>query len=96
MTLRWTGSDVPPPGVVSTGVARYEVYHSINGAPARRFLTTTQHSTKVTLQRGKRYTFYTLAIDNAGNRELAPKRPDATLRLRVLHTSRSKSRHVRR
>ena len=96
VTLRWAGSDVPPPGVVSTGVAKYEVYHSINGAPARRFLTTTQRSTKVTLQRGKKYTFYTLAIDNAGNRELAPKRPDATLRLRVLHTSRSKSRHTRR
>ncbi len=96
VTLRWNGSDVPPPGVVSTGVAKFEVYRSINGAQARRFLTTTQHSTKVKLQRGKKYTFYTLAIDNGGNRELAPKHPDATLRLRVLHTVRSKSRHGRR
>jgi hypothetical protein len=28
------------------------------------------------LRRGGRYAFYTIAIDRAGNREPAPKRPD--------------------
>jgi serine protease len=31
----------------------------------------------VTLRRGARYAFYTVAVDHAGNRERAPKRPDA-------------------
>jgi serine protease len=92
ITLRWTASDVPPPGVVSSGVAKFEVYHSVNGGVPHRFLTTTKHSTTVKLTRGKRYTFYTLAIDNAGNREAAPKRPDASLRLKVIAPSSSSRR----
>lgn len=83
ITLRWTGSDVPPPGVVSSGIARFEVYHVVNGAVAHRFLSTTRRSVKVTVRRGQRYAFYTLAIDHAGNHETPPPHPDARVRLSV-------------
>ncbi len=88
ITLRWTASDVPPPGVLSSGVAKFEVYHSVNGAPATRFLVTRKHSVTVKVARGKRYTFFTVAIDNAGNHEVMPKHPDASLRLKVIGAAR--------
>ncbi len=91
--LRWTGSDVPPPGVFSSGIARFEVYHSVNGGIAHRFLTTTRHSATVTVHPGQRYAFYTLAIDHSGNHELAPAHPDARVRLTV---SRTRARSHRR
>jgi hypothetical protein len=36
----------------------------------------------VTLRRGGRYRFYTVAIDHAGNREPAPKQADARVQRR--------------
>jgi subtilisin family serine protease len=80
-TLRWTGSDPAPPGVAASGVARYEVWRSANGRPARRIATTAARRLAVRGRRGSRYTFFTVAIDRAGNREPRPAHPDAAVRV---------------
>ncbi len=76
ITVRWTGADPAPPGVRSSGISRYELWRSTAGAKFRRLLSTTGTSRPVTLRRGERYRFYTVAIDHAGNREAAPAAAD--------------------
>jgi serine protease len=77
--VRWSGSDKAPAGVRSSGISRYELWRSTDGGRFRRLLKTTGTSRRVTLSAGARYAFYTVAIDHAGNRERAPKRPDAVI-----------------
>jgi subtilisin family serine protease len=80
-TLRWTGFDTAPAGVVASGIARFEVWRSTNGRPPRRIATTTARQLVVRGRPGSRYTFFTVAIDRAGNREPRPGHPDATVRV---------------
>ncbi len=80
-TLRWSGRDPAPPGVRSSGVSRYEIWRSVDGRAARRFRTTRRNSLRLQGRRGSRYAFFTVAIDRAGNREPAPSRPDARVRV---------------
>ncbi len=82
LTVRWRGRDVPRRNVALSGIARYELWRSTDGRRARRLLTTTRTSRRVTVRRGARYGFFTVAIDKAGNREPKPKRPDARLTVR--------------
>jgi serine protease len=77
ITVRWSATDAAPAGVRASGVSRYELWRSTDGGRFRRLLTTRRTSRQVTLRRGGRYAFYTVAIDHAGNRERAPKRADA-------------------
>jgi hypothetical protein len=84
VTLRWKGSDVGPRGVRRAGVARYELWRSRSGGPYRRVVVTRRTTRTLPLVRGRLYRFYTVAIDAAGNREAAPKRPDVSLRLKRL------------
>jgi serine protease len=77
ITVRWTGSDPAPPGVRSSGVSRFELWRSTDGSKFRRLLSTSRTSRRVTLRRGGRYRFYTVAVDHAGNREAAPAGADA-------------------
>ena len=77
ITVRWTGADKGPPGVRVSGISRFELWRSIDGGRFRRLYSTPRTARRVTLRRGVRYAFYTVAIDHAGNREHAPKRPDA-------------------
>jgi serine protease len=79
ITVRWSGADKAPAGVRASGVSRFELWRSTNGRRFRRLLSTRRTSRRVTLRRGSRYAFYTVAIDHAGNREPAPKRPDARI-----------------
>jgi subtilisin family serine protease len=79
LTVRWTGADATPAGVRASGIARFELWRSTNGRPFRRLYSTTRRARRVTLRRGSRYAFYTVAIDHAGNREPAPQRPDARI-----------------
>jgi subtilisin family serine protease len=79
ITLRWTGSDPAPHGVRSSGISRYELWRSTDGARSRKLLSTASTSRRVTLRRGGRYRFYTVAVDHAGNREAAPKRADVAV-----------------
>ena len=77
ITVRWKGADTSPAGVRASGISRYELWRSTDGGRFRRLYTTTRTSRRVTLRRGARSAFYTVAIDHAGNRERAPKQPDA-------------------
>jgi subtilisin family serine protease len=77
LLVRWTSSDPAPPGVRSAGVARVELWRSIDGGPYRRVADTAAGAHRVRLPAGHRYAFYTVAVDGAHNRERAPSRPDA-------------------
>jgi serine protease len=79
--LRWRGEDDAVAGVVASGVARYEVWRSASGRKARKIATTPAHSMRLRGQHGTLYRFFTIAIDNAGNRELPPAKADASVRV---------------
>ena len=79
--LRWSGTDTAPPGVTASGIARYEVWRGTGRRRAVRIATTTATSRRVRLRRGRRYRFFTIAVDRAGNHEAAPATPDATVRV---------------
>jgi subtilisin family serine protease len=76
ITVRWTGADPAPAGVRSSGISRYELWRSTDGARFRKLLSTRGTSARLPLRRGGRYRFYTVAVDHAGNREAAPARAD--------------------
>ena len=79
ITVRWTAADRAPAGVRASGIARYELWRATDGGRFKRLYTTTRTSRRVTLRRGGRYRFYSVAIDHAGNREPAPKQADARI-----------------
>jgi len=82
ITLRLSGSDSSPAGVVASGIARFEIWRSLNGGKPRKLRTTTARTVRVAAHHGARYAFYSIAVDKAGNREHAPGRADARFRLR--------------
>jgi serine protease len=82
ITMRWSVADKAPPGVRASGVARFELWRATDGGPFKRLFSSTRTSRQVTLRRGGRYRFYTVAIDHAGNREPAPKQADARVQRR--------------
>ena len=82
ITVRWSAADKAPPGVRASGVARFELWRATDGGRFKRLYSTTRTSRRVTLRRGGRYRFYTVAIDHAGNREPAPKQADARVQRR--------------
>jgi serine protease len=79
VTLRWTGADSGPPGVAVSGVARYEVWRSVDGAAWRRLARAGRRQVRLRarLVPGARNAFATVAVDAAGNRERLPAHPDA-------------------
>jgi subtilisin family serine protease len=81
ITLRLSGTDPAPPEVTSSGIARFEVWRSVNGHHARRLLTTTKHTLRLRARHHVRYAFYSVAVDRAGNHEAAPGRADARFSL---------------
>jgi serine protease len=79
ITVRWSAADKAPAGVRASGIARFELWRATDGGPFKRLYSTTRTARQVTLRRGGRYRFYTVAIDHAGNREPAPKQADAAI-----------------
>jgi serine protease len=79
ITVRWTAADRGPAGVRSSGIARFELWRATDGGRFKRLYSTTRTARRVTLRRGGRYRFYTVAIDHAGNREPAPEQADARI-----------------
>lgn len=79
--LRWSGSDPAPPGLAPTGIARFEVWRSLDDLPAKRIAVTPKRRLVVRGTPRHTYAFFTRAIDNAGNRERRPPRPDARTRV---------------
>jgi hypothetical protein len=67
--------------VAASGIARYEVWRQAGHAKPRKIKTTTKSSLRLRGMRGRRYAFFTIAIDHAGNREAPPSRADARVRL---------------
>ena len=66
---------------MASGVARYELWRSTPGHKARKIATTRAHTKRLRGKRGSLYRFFTIAIDNAGNRELPPAKADASVRV---------------
>ena len=81
VTLRWTVRDAAPARLVPSGLDTIEVWRSANGRRARRVARTRKSSVRLKVARGSRYDFFTIAVDRAGNREVAPSRADARVRV---------------
>jgi serine protease len=67
--VRWSGQDQTRPELISSGIARYEVYVRTNGGWPRLIVRTTHHSLTFRGRDGFRYVFFCVAVDRAGNRE---------------------------
>jgi subtilisin family serine protease len=80
VTVRLRGRDPAPAGLVASGVARYEVYARRNTGRLRRVARTSRTVVRLRVAPG-RYRYHSRAVDRAGNREGAPKRPDVSLRV---------------
>ena len=92
--LRWRGEDDAVAGVVASGVARYELWRSRPGRKARKIATTRAHSKRLRGKRGSLYRFFTIAVDNAGNRELPPAKADASVRVARRYSRRADPRRA--
>jgi serine protease len=64
----------------TSGVKRVLVFASANRGAYHRVGKTTKSKLRFNAKRGRHYRFYSIAIDNAGNREAAPATPDKTLK----------------
>jgi hypothetical protein len=72
--VSWSGSDNPG----GSGLANYSVYVSDNGGAFTPLLTsTTLTATTFAGVNGHTYTFYSVAVDNVGNRQATPAGPQA-------------------
>ncbi len=72
--VRWSGHDEKIPGLVASGIARYEVYVKAGRGRVRRIASTTRHRLRFHGRRGLRYVFTVVAVDRAGNRQRHPTR----------------------
>ena len=66
----------------SSGLKSVAVFASANGGPYHRIAKTAKSRVRFRAKSGRRYRFFSVAVDKAGNREAAPEQPDAKLRLR--------------
>ena len=73
LTLRWRGGDQPRAGRRSSpGVARFELWRALDGRTPRKLLSTTKRIDHGRCAARRTATsFFTIAVDKAGNRELA-------------------------
>jgi len=72
--VRWGGTDN------NSGIAVYDVYVSVNGAPAMLWKESTWRKADIyTGELNNTYAFYSVATDYIGNRELPPSGYDATI-----------------
>jgi serine protease len=79
--LRWKGADDAVAGVVASGIDHFEVWRQVPGHAARKIRTTRAHTYRLRGLRGRLYRFYTIAVDQAGNREAPPAKADASVRV---------------
>ena len=74
-TLSWVGNDESG----GSGIARYDIYASVDGGDFFTLIAnTTTTSAGLTGERGHTYAFYSVATDNVGHRELPPTIADTT------------------
>lgn len=80
VTLRWSGTDRPPRGVVSSGIDHFDVFVARDGGRRHLIARSKRRSLRLRLKSGSRYAFFTEAVDRAHNRERQPSRADAHVR----------------
>lgn len=68
--------------LLASGVKQVLVFASANGGRYHQIAKTTKAKVRFRGKPGRRYRFYSIAVDNAGNREAAPSVPDARARLK--------------
>jgi len=68
--------------IPSSGLKSVAVFASANGGAYHRIAKTGKSHIRFRAKIGRRYRFFSIALDEAGNREAAPGQPDAKLRLR--------------
>jgi RHS repeat-associated protein len=74
--VSWSGTD----NNGESGLAGYNIYVSDNGGPFQLWLgNTTLTSATYTGQPGHTYTFYSIAVDNAGNVQAPPSQPATSI-----------------
>ena len=74
--VQWTGEDTAD----GSGLASYTIYVSTNGGAFTPWLSETTDTEAIfTGEVGKTYEFYSVAIDNAGNRQNLPLEAQATI-----------------
>ena len=64
----------------TAGVKKVLVFASANGGRYHRIGKTSKRKLHFHGKPGRRYRFYSIAVDNAGNREAPPAGPDAKLK----------------
>jgi subtilisin family serine protease len=68
--VRWAGHDQRRPGLIASGIAYYDVYVKVGRGRARLLLRRTRrHGLRFHGRAGRRYVFFAVAVDRAGNRE---------------------------
>jgi serine protease len=67
--LHWVGHDQQRPGLIASGIAYFKVWMRTDGGPSVLLARTTRHRLRFTGRPGHRYTFWTVAVDHAGNRQ---------------------------
>jgi hypothetical protein len=82
VTLRVVGGDRAPAGVTRSGIVSTDIYRTVDGGPPRRIASTKRRTLRLRLTPGRRYAFWSIATDAAGNRERRPSRPDVTFLMR--------------
>lgn len=84
ISLSWSGQDDPG----GSGVSRYEIFCSDEGSSFTlwRDALSTETSARFTGQFGHHYDFYSVAVDNVGNREAPPAQADATTYIQLTGT----------
>jgi subtilisin family serine protease len=81
IVLRVASADTAAPGVPPAGVRAVRVYATDGHGTARQVATTAGPKVRVAVQPGHRYSFYTQAVDKAGNVESPPAAPEAHTRI---------------
>jgi hypothetical protein len=82
--LLWNGGDEPG----GSGLVGFDVFASVDDGPFTPWLTATQVRGAIYRgEPGRRYAFYSVAVDKAGNREEAPLQPDAVTRVNLANVA---------
>jgi serine protease len=68
--------------IPSSGLKSVAVFASVNRGPYHRIAKTRKSRIRFAAKPGRRYRFFSVAVDKAGNREPTPGTADAKLRLR--------------
>jgi serine protease len=68
--------------IPASGIKSVSVFASVNGGPYHRIAKTNESSVHLRVKRGRRYRFYSVAVDKSGNREAPPGEADSGLKLR--------------